>query len=170
MMAQSGVRVRTARTEDSEAIHEINTACWAEYDVPSGLKRLMTHRPKGRFGEIIEENRSRKDRGFLVAVDDTVLGFVCYWTDGRKGELKSVYVSPEHQREGVGGRLVGEMLKRTPRIRRWRVATLFNNAKGRSFYRKLGFRVQKTRRVKFYGTRIHEVVFTATRERLMAAR
>jgi len=161
------VGVRIARPEDAARVRKINHGCWKGYDVPEKLRKVILGKTAKKYEGMIRDNLKNKSRTMLVAFDKKVLGFAGYWVEGRKGEIKILYVDPSQQRKGTGTRLLKAVVKRTPSVKLWKVETLYNNTKGRSFYKKYGFRVQKTKRAKFMGVKLHEVVMTATRKRLL---
>jgi len=62
----------------------------------------------------------------------TVVGF-CAW---REGWIDHLYIAPEHQRRGLGSRLLGHAMRGLPSCRLW---TFQCNAPARRFYEKHGF-------------------------------
>jgi ribosomal protein S18 acetylase RimI-like enzyme len=107
------------------------------------LRRLeMGHMPEHeRFiRRAIELALLAEGEGNLPAGEGTILGLV---TARRLGDdaavISRLYVSPPHQRQGIGSRLLQESTVASSGIRRLLVQVEEQNTTGLSFYRKQGF-------------------------------
>lgn len=79
----------------------------------------------------------------FLAEEDEALGFACgIRLSASLGEVTELYVRPHARRRGLGTRLVREVVDAlgTPYLR---VGVGEDNAEGRAFYRKLGFRPEQ---------------------------
>lgn len=68
--------------------------------------------------------------------DGEMLGFIAF----RSGWVDQLYIHPEHQRRGLGGRLLAVAMDRQAEVRLW---TFQCNAKARAFYERHGFRIER---------------------------
>lgn len=85
-------------------------------------------------------------RHFLVAtVDDRVVGYICGTEYGKVGHIVRLAVHAEAQRQGIGTRLLRDVLARMSEdgVRALTLNTQRDNLVSQAFYRKLGFYVSR---------------------------
>lgn len=84
-----------------------------------------------------------------LVVRGAVAGFASCFLTGEPGEMKldKLYVHPDHQRRGHGGRLIAHVCERARKLGCSRVALAVNrhNANAIAAYRKHGFAIHGTR-------------------------
>lgn len=111
------VMIRRAKLSDAADIGAVHVSVWrATYDdiAPQALKdRLDTHRGAPYWAEELQTllQSSGKEGGVFVAETDEICGFARYGFDSgvvseRKGEIKHLYVSLNHQGKGLGAQLL----------------------------------------------------------------
>ena len=140
--------VRRAELDDAKAIATVHVRAWqAAYQgiVPSAfLNSLSIEQREASWREILERRTSRT---WVAEGGGEVVGWISAGpsrdTDARAttGEVWAVYVSPEHWRRGVGGRLWREAeadltAARFTDVTLW---VLKANASAIAFYLSLGF-------------------------------
>ncbi|MBP1727168.1 MAG: Acetyltransferase [Deltaproteobacteria bacterium] len=77
----------------------------------------------------------RYPENFLVAEGEEIVGYVVFTP---KGHLVSLVVARRHRRQGIGTRLVEEVIRRSPGIP-LRLEVRVGNHGARRFYERLGF-------------------------------
>ncbi len=121
--------IRPFTRQDEAAIIDLWTQC--------GLTRPWNDPHKD-----IERKLRVQPELFLVGViDGRVVATVMAGYDGHRGSLNYLAVAPEHQRKGLGRRIVEEPLRRLAQLGCPKVNLLVrgSNAGVLGFYRKLGF-------------------------------
>ena len=95
--------------------------------------------------------------------DGAVIGFVMggpreFDTASSEGEVYAIYVRDEHQRGGTGRALLAEAADRLHALglRGLLIWVLRENAKGRSFYERMGGRAERERPFEIAGAKITE--------------
>ncbi len=171
--------IRKAVSGDAEATISININTWISAykgiindDTLDGLadnKENRIEKFKAEFG-------TREVRGnlieYIVAIDDSidgqpVIGFASYGVSRDESflnvddyfEIYALYVSEEHQNRGVGRKLatyVMDQMKGNEDDKRLLIWTLEKN-RSRSFYEKLGGKVQFDKEIKINGQSLNEV-------------
>ena len=99
-----------------------------------------------------EQRRVELERAFAVAaelllvaeVDGSVCGVLLCTTDGHRGYLKRLVVSPERRRRGVGRALVAEAERRFARrsLTRLNLTVRVDAGPARAFWAALGYRLE----------------------------
>ena len=106
-------------------------------DLPQLLKVEAQAAPKSQFAAweffIL---CLRYPENFLVAEGNRIVGYVVFTP---KGHLISLVVARKHRRQGVGTRLIDEVIRRSPGIS-LRLEVRVGNHGARRFYRTLAFR------------------------------
>lgn len=139
------VTVRPADVDDAQAIQAVGRAAWhAAYDDVFGAERVDRVVSQWWAVESLRGAATAAERVFLVASDAAeVVGVAEAVPDtGERGtyRLGRLYVHPDTWGEGVGTRLVDELLDRLPsRAERLRLVVLAENPTGVSFYEGYGF-------------------------------
>lgn len=160
------LRVRLARREDLPAVQRVVSDSWrAAYADLLPPKALAFIGDKERFLPVdaLERVLDSEELSFLVAlVDGEVIGEIQLATGAEthafvapgEGEtqLQSLYVAPEHWRDGVGSTLIEsgiERLEETAAV--VLVEVLTENSRGRRFYRSEGFEPTGERVIELFG-------------------
>ncbi|HYR02104.1 MAG TPA: N-acetyltransferase [Syntrophobacteria bacterium] len=86
----------------------------------------------------------RYPENFLVAEGEEIVGYVVFTP---KGHLISLVVARRHRRQGIGTRLVEEVIRRSPGLL-LRLEVRVGNHGARRFYERLGF--EQVERMEFY--------------------
>jgi ribosomal protein S18 acetylase RimI-like enzyme len=139
------VTVRPAAAEDVSAVREVADAAW--WDTYPGV--LETEQIREGLANLYDAAflervlAEREDLLFLVAErDGEVVGFAsAQQTFADEVELYTLFVHPDHQRDGVGTALL-EAVEATARdagVERLRTGVLAGNRAARSFFEGHGF-------------------------------
>jgi len=137
--------IRPAVAADAVGIERVARRTWnATYKgiiLPANQERLL-----GQYYSptALEEAIAQERSWFFVATaNEEVIGFAQFvlQEEGRRAQLTRIYVLPEWQRQGVGGRLLGEGLAvlMSEGVEWLLVVVEKDNAIGRRFYEKQGF-------------------------------
>jgi ribosomal protein S18 acetylase RimI-like enzyme len=90
--------------------------------------------------ECIRACRLADDAHFLVAESGgRVVGFLHYDQAGPEPELHRIYVDPRHQRQAIGGALLGELHSRLRAGASYVLMVIAGNRSAVAFYRRHGF-------------------------------
>lgn len=138
------VEVRDAAVEDAAAIARIYVDTWRDtYDgilSAAYLAKMSVEKLSQRWRQLLR----RPHELVLVAVlHDEVVAFCSggLETSGDpffRGEVFTLYVTPEHQRRGIGEHLLAEMLARLEHLAPVIVQVLEKNDGARRFYVEMG--------------------------------
>lgn len=107
--------------------------------------------------------RTPKQVWLVAERDGAVVGFVLagprdFDAGSDEAEVYAIYVGDEHQRAGVGRALLAEAARRLDALRLLGLIiwVLRENAKGRSFYERMGGRAERERPFEIAGAQITE--------------
>jgi ribosomal protein S18 acetylase RimI-like enzyme len=151
------VLIRAGTPEDAEATARLHVESWAAaYTLPGPTleQRLALHR--------------QFPPSFVAEVDGEIVGFVGVGPSrdaDAEGELYTIYVHPDHWRDGVGRQLIraGEERMRELGCRKVVLWVLDGNARAQSFYESAGWSADGERRtIEFVGQAIPEVRYAKT--------
>lgn len=135
------IQIRDGRPEDAAII--------AEYNQRMALETESKELDSGIVGKGVEQGLLQPDkcRYFVAESGDQVVGqaMVTYeWSDWRNGDLwwiQSVFVHPDHRRQGIFKRLyqhIETLARENPNARGLRLYVEEENATGQAVYKKLG--------------------------------
>jgi ribosomal protein S18 acetylase RimI-like enzyme len=135
------IQIRAGRPEDAAII--------AEYNQRIALETEGKELDSATVSKGVEQGLLQPDkcRYFVAASGDQVIGqaMVTYeWSDWRNGDLwwiQSVYVHPDHRRQGIFKRLyqnIESLAREDSKVRGLRLYVEEENATGQAVYKKLG--------------------------------
>lgn len=155
------VGIRRAEKGDVAGIKAVLTATWrdtyAHFMSEATIAKVTAewHSPSVLEAEV---TRPSTYIGVATSASNEVVGMISAHSESEVLFVARVYVLPEFQRQGIGERLMNEACRTFPQARRLHLDVEEQNPKGRSFYRKLGFREVGTRSEDVAGTRLNVVV------------
>ena len=121
------VKIRNFNPVDAERCEQIlnlnNQLHYPEIDGKEAMKRI--YKRQGRYFLVAEENRS-------------VVGFVRGVYDGSRALTWQLSVHPEHQKKGIGKRLIKKLAKRFKEDGAPTISVSVND-KTKDYYKKFGF-------------------------------
>lgn len=141
------VTVRAARADEAGRLRELGVTGWettyAAFVLPHNRRAYLAGPfwSADRLATIITDPRCL---ALVAAAGDTVVGFLTVEPAGQgEVELTRLYVDPEQRRGGVGQQLLGNALDFAQRsgARSMLVNVFADNAIGRAFYEREGFRL-----------------------------
>lgn len=149
---EGSYEIRNASLEDIPGIMRVQKEAWlAVYPNPSlGVtleavlkKDFDSVERANRWRTIIEELGTSKR--LLVAKDDRgeVAGFCTLSKEGERNELMAIYILPDLQGMGIGGKLMKEALNWLGDEKDAFLHVVAYNAQAIGFYKKFGFQVTK---------------------------
>jgi ribosomal protein S18 acetylase RimI-like enzyme len=147
--------IRAAAPSDIEAFQRVARETWrATYErmIPQDVQRQVL---EGWYSaERLRESVLSRESVFLVVIrDQDVVAFSQFVLSHATAELTRLYVLPERQREGLGTALLeaGAARVRQRGCTRLEVSVERDNATGRAFYRRHGFREGALAAVDIFG-------------------
>ncbi len=162
------ITVRRARVEDAENIARVHVHTWQ-----TTYRGILPDDFLDHLGDNMEARTQRwharvsepDPKVTLVAESDAdgVLGFATGGPDREEStlaEIYAIYVTPIFHRRGVGRKLVHMLAQQfwsrgTVSMRVW----VLSENRSRSFYERLGGRVQSVRMVEIGGTEVEETAY-----------
>ena len=152
------IEIRTARDEDASKIQGVARAAWHHT-----YRDTIPERVRTAFLDLAYSPRSLRQRigsnVVLVALyDGRIVGFADFrpLPDGW-AELAAIYVLPEMQGRGIGGRLLAVGIARFPGETRFVLRVQRDNAAARRFYEARGFRPSGGFTEELFGHEFHDV-------------
>lgn len=151
MTEPASVSLRRARADDAAAIGRVHVASWRAAYASFMPTEVIAALDAVQRGEAWRELLEAGERVWVAEDEAGLIGFahVCpardedlaadVWT-----ELASMYLHPDRQRTGIGGRLLERALEGAAPVCLW---VLERNAAARSFYARAGFVEERGRKV-----------------------
>lgn len=134
--------IRPATFEDVIGIVYVQATTWlasypnAEHDISEADIRAINWQAKiPGWQHMI---KSRDYRVWVAAVTPEVYGFACLDKTGRLPQVYALYVLPEHQRRGIGGQLLQEVIATVGQPGLSLQVAVYNDA-SQKFYQRHGF-------------------------------
>ncbi len=121
------LRIRRARSGDTPQLEQLflETRCHTFYWEDPTKFQLEDYQ-KQTVGEEV-----------FVAEGEGIIAFISVWTQDRPPFIHHLFVSPDHQRKGVGTKLVHSLATWLPPP--YRLKCLAQNLGARIFYKKMGW-------------------------------
>jgi GNAT superfamily N-acetyltransferase len=164
--------LRQAWADDAEAIEEVRVAAWkVAYTNFMPAEFLSRLHPSHHVDSLREKLsfQTASYRVFVAQQGERVVGFFTlgqprYEATADVLELWALYVSPEHWRKGIGGRLLEKTVHVASSMgcKRLELWCLQGNQPAQLAYEKAGFRLSGAERTssKLTGLPLHEVHYT----------
>jgi ribosomal protein S18 acetylase RimI-like enzyme len=150
------IHVELAKTEDSEAIFNVQRLTWLNTypNLEAGItKEDVRRRIEGEHGELIpvkiERLRKRVEMGgekeavFIVKDEDKVVGFVAPAIIEGQRRIGAIYVLPDAQGKGIGSRLLQKAIEWHGGGEDIFLHVASYNQKTIEFYKKYGFHITR---------------------------
>jgi ribosomal protein S18 acetylase RimI-like enzyme len=137
--------VRTAIEHDLVAVNRLLVETWHDtYDSLLGVEKVTQITATWHAIAKLAEQIAAPDSSFLVAEEQgRIVGHaVGHVRPHHVMLLARLYVLPAHQRQGIGARLLSELVARQPGCARIVAEVEPDNLKAVSFYRRHGFIVE----------------------------
>lgn len=145
----NGMRVRLTTTSDAEAVFNVQKITWLDVypnekygvkysDILEKFadKEKITNKLKKKI-----ESYGKNSCGWLVDLDNKIVGFSTIYKDKEKDQISATYVLPEYQGQGFGKALLQkalEFLKDSKEV--WLEVASYNE-KAIAFYNKFNFHI-----------------------------
>jgi ribosomal protein S18 acetylase RimI-like enzyme len=137
------VKIRPAATEDIPGIKSVLAVTWRDtYSSFLSEDSIATVTAEWHSPSVLQAEIDSPTT-FLGVATHAASGIVGMITAHSQGDLLFVgrlYVLPDFQRQSIGRRMMDEAYRAFPETQRVRLNVEEQNAKGRAFYRKVGFR------------------------------
>lgn len=135
------VELRTASMADLDGIVRVFLACWREsyrgvLPVPA-IEAMSDERARALWQRVLGSETGE----VVVASQDEILGVTRFAASGNRGDVHSLYVSPDAQGLGVGSRLLRIATERlaTQGVTDAALWVFANNVASLEFYRRQGW-------------------------------
>lgn len=137
------IAIRPAKPADIAAVRAVLVETWHDtYDALIGANKVREITDSWHSAENLARQLDLPDCAFWVAeADSAVVGHV--FANAQKPPVLTIsrlYVLPARQRQGIGKRLLDEVIARYPAVEIVRLVVEAENAKGLAFYEREGFR------------------------------
>jgi ribosomal protein S18 acetylase RimI-like enzyme len=141
-MTNTNILIRLGRPADIEAVRRLLVETWHDtYDSLIGAEKVTEITNSWHSIENLSRQLTMPDTSFLVAKEDgAIVGHL--FANGQRPPvlmLSRLYVLPDRQRRGIGGRIIAEAIARHSNCDVMRLEVEADNLKGVSFYRSKGF-------------------------------
>lgn len=142
-MSEANILIRLAAPADVEAVRRLLVETWHDtYDSLIGAEKVAEITNSWHSIENLSRQLTMPDTSFLVAEEDGAIVGHLFANAQRPPvlTLSRLYVLPDRQRRGIGGRLMAEAIARHSACDVMRLEVEADNLKGVSFYRREAFR------------------------------
>ncbi len=167
-----GYKIRKAEIGDSFEIAKVHVDCWrTTYKgiVPDEKLDGMSYEKSDLKWKAIFTDSPHPFCSFLVAEKNgKIIGFcsggkirkLSKRTEGYEGEIKAIYILKEHQKKGLGKKIIAlyEEIFRQNKIFSYIIWVLKDN-ESKNFYRKLGGKLITTKTYEIGGKRLKGLCF-----------
>ncbi len=154
---REGMELQEATPADITGIQAVGRAVW--HDTYAGIlaEETITAALEQWYSEAaLRDSLTSDDAATVIAVaDGRIIGYgTVQWRD-RAAELKSLYVLPDHQDDGVGTALFTALMQRLPsRVTSVTLRVLAANTGAKRFYEHRGFDHEETTRDDLFGEEV----------------
>lgn len=93
--------------------------------------------------ELLVQQINNPDNFFAVAKDENIIVGMCNASllqEGKTVNVQRLHISPSYQRQGIGSKLMNEIVKAFPKASMVELEVEKQNYKAQAFYKKLGFK------------------------------
>ena len=155
------ITIHRAQIEDIPRIKAVLAVTWRDtyssFVSESSIAEVTAewHSPKVLEAEIRD---SSSFFGIAKSSSNEIVGMITAHLHDELLSIARLYVLPEFQRQGIGERLMKESYRAFPGIKRVQLDVEEQNAKGRTFYRKLGFKEVGVRIDDIAGTKLNSIM------------
>jgi ribosomal protein S18 acetylase RimI-like enzyme len=158
-LTDSMVTITKADRRNSKEIVDLLLAAWL-HTYPNEIFQITEKDLKKKFGDVeekiikidnfLDSSRNSSDITYLVAkMTGNIYGFVYATKLQTELYINSLYVHPEHHRNGIGSLLLQEVITQNHGCNHAIVDVVAYNEKAITFYSKHGFVVQGTSQTAF---------------------
>ena len=146
--AQEDFRIEPVTDRDVEQLAELAREIWrAHYPAIIGIAQIEYMLAQRYQPRIVREELGRDGTWWdKLMVGETMAGFASYFLSGVPAEMKldKLYVHPDYQRRGLGGRMIDRVCEVAGKrgCRRLVLAVNKNNRSAIDAYLKHGFRIE----------------------------
>ncbi len=136
------IKISEAKIEDAQTIKNLLRSTWniiyADAFTPSDLEKIVS---VWHSIDLLKQQINDPDVLFLVVRDeDKVVAMVnTNKLEGENLNIQRLHILPEYQRQGIGSKLVKEVIDRYPSAKKLGLEVERGNKQAINFYHKLGF-------------------------------
>ena len=154
--------IRKAESSDIAGIKAVLAVTWLDtYSSFLGHDAIARITTEWHSPEVLAKELGDLSTHCAVCVEDSgqIVGVItAYRTRPAQVLVGRLYVLPDHQRRGIGKALMDSAAQAFPGIQKLSLPVEEKNAKGRAFYRKLGFREVGKRVDDVMGTQLTSII------------
>ena len=131
------IRIEPAVESDAESLAAVSRRAF-EHDVNYGSPGISG--PPGYDSPTWQRQAMKKGRYYKILEGDRIVGgFIVFPLGGEKAELGRVFIEPDWQNLGIGGRVLAFAESAFPRVKRWALDTPSWNLRTQYLYEKAGY-------------------------------
>jgi len=151
------VEIRDAGVDDVREIQRVARITWDHTyreTIPQSVRKEFVSQA---YSADSLRHRMESNVFLVAAVDEEILGFADFRRPSETAvELAAIYILPEMQGRGLGGRLLEVGMGRFPPLTNFMLRVELDNMQAQCFYESRGFRRTGEHAEEFYGHVIHE--------------
>lgn len=147
-------RLREATTDDIPAIQEVGRTVWHAAYKDLLKEETITAAVEAWYDdEALRESLTDETAAtYVVDAGSDILGYGTITWEGHEAELKSLYIHPDHQSQGLGTALLAKLIETMPfRIHELTLRVLTGNKGAKRFYERHGFEREQTEEDDLFG-------------------
>lgn len=147
-------RLREATPDDIPAIQEVGRRVWhATYRELLKQETITAAIEAWYDDEALRDSLTRESAvTFVVDTGEDIRGYGTTTWEDHTAELKSLYVHPDHQGQGLGTALLAKLIETMPfRIHKLTLRVLTGNTGAKRFYERHGFECIRTEEDELFG-------------------
>lgn len=135
--------------EDAEAISAVHRKSWHDtYDgilPPEKIEEMLLHSEPAQIEHFREVARGNRPEHLLLIAKSQgeIVGFCDMRSNGRRAEIKAIYILSEHQRRGIGTKMMHSFRDWSRNPEGVTVDVLLENRPAVRFFEKHGFRAEQ---------------------------
>jgi ribosomal protein S18 acetylase RimI-like enzyme len=156
LSAKSVLKIRDAGVDDVREIQNVVRTTWDHTyreSIPEGVRKEFVSQA---YSTDSLRHRMEANVFLVAATGEVILGFADFRSrSSTEVELAAIYVLPEMQGRGIGGRLLQVGVSRFPLLARVVLQVEQDNSRARRFYEVHGFRYAGDHAVEFCGHVVH---------------
>lgn len=137
--ADAMARIRAVTSEDASGLVDLWRETWTQTYGPSLGAARLDGLLRGLAGGIGAMLPGRGERGYCLSANSQIIGSAVVNEPGRTAYLWGMYVHPQHQRAGVGSRLLAHVVRSLSVAERLEIRALRTSRGALAFYRGWGF-------------------------------
>lgn len=135
--------------EDAQKISDVHRKSWHNtYDgilPPEKIEEMLVHSEAAQLDHFRETAKGNKPEHLLLVakIQGEIIGFCDMKYNGKKAEVKAIYILPDHQHRGIGTKMMDKFREWANHPPEVSADVLLENRSAVRFFEKHGFRANQ---------------------------